>query len=1007
MVWGSRAASDFIPIRRAWREAVSTALHAVGGVFRLGIDRANFMDSSASLHPMLSAPAKRGRLPWPTAATRCRSAVRSMLVAVWAVAAFQPHSDAQTSRPIQVALESEAVDFSTHVLPLLHKTGCNNLSCHGAFQGQSGFRLSLFANQLNKDWDSLRERIDAVDPAKSRLLQKVRGDLDHGGGEPLPEGSAEYRLLEKWVLAGAERGGAAASWKLTTDPDELIVDASSQLNVRILASDGERRLDVTGLCRLRTRDAEVATVEAGGQITAHQRGRATQLTAEYGHTVAHFDLYVPLEHSVEDAVQAVGQPADDSDLDTIDSILSWRLRVLGVTPSERCEDGKFLRRITIDLAGRLPTLEELDTFEADSDPNKRAAAVDRLLSSREFSQKWGSWLARLTGCRPERTFLIRTAAGHLKIAPEHFVAWWCLWFADRIEEDWSCAEMINHVLLASSRDGDGFDQYSNWINQVTQDSTQSADLYRKKTTNDLFLRVYGQVMIRDVLPAFVGEAFLGSSLACAKCHDHPFEPWTQEEYKHLQSAFQFVRYDVAPRHSFAERQTIAKRVMWLTSGLAGFVLCGAWFLRRRRWHKTVLVIGSLTVIAMMIAGYVFHSFWYLIARQDPSSYQTAGANLAQAISSSISNEHHLIAIYAFTGLVLLTFVVALVAALRWLHASRTRFILCMSLLAAMTFSLCMAADAYFALGPGQDEGINLCIWLRRQYSDPDAYTGRSYWEVFEDDTTRSPADIMALKTASDGELSISDVRGRDDLMRWMAAGEQPPLARNLTNRIWTELMGRQLLREGSGGSDHHPASHPQLMNSLVSDFIGHEWSLKHLVRTIVLSDAYQRQSELGPGASSREVEYASFAKRPLIGPALVTALEQVTGIEYEYPNPDPNLHSPFLLSGYRPPKQTNVCRSMRMLYPTSDSTSGIGLDGTLFLLVDPSIQTRLTELQIPTTQEFPNRLNDLYRLGLSRTATQEEQALIEGFISSKSDRVEIWPDVVWTLINLEEFLTVE
>ena len=271
--------------------------------------------------------------------------------------------------------------FTKHVVPLLTKVGCSNRSCHGSFQGQSGFRLSLFGydpaldhQQLTTDGGrGLRVNTEQVD--QSQALRKPLGKLDHGGDQVLEEGSWQHHVLRRWVAAGAPYEADAAPYlaRLEVFPRELKLTEKQSLSLRTVAhfSDGTCE-EVTALTTFASNNESVAEVTDRGRLTAAGMGD-TAVVVSYAGGVVTCPVVVPqrTDTSFPDF------PANNR----IDELVAAKLRQVNIHPSGLSSDDQFLRRVSIDLIGTLPTPDEVRSFLADSRPDKRARAIDQLLEA--------------------------------------------------------------------------------------------------------------------------------------------------------------------------------------------------------------------------------------------------------------------------------------------------------------------------------------------------------------------------------------------------------------------------------------------------------------------------------------------------------------------------------------------------------------------------------------------------------------------------------------------------
>jgi hypothetical protein len=296
------------------------------------------------------------------------------------------------------------VDFATDVAPILSRYGCNSGGCHGKAGGQNGFQLSLFGFDKVFDHEAIAKlgrgrRIFAAAPEQSMLLTKATGHTPHGGGARFDSDSEAYRLIHRWIELGAPASSPDAPRvvRLHVTPNERILgqDGQQQLAITAEYSDGARR-DVTRQSDYSSNLDPVAMVDRDGLVQAVGQSGEAAVMARYQGQVAVFHAIVP--HG-----ESVASIPDFTPHNYIDELAAEKWKKLGLLPSPMCDDATFLRRVTVDLCGRLPTVDEAKAFLADTSSNKRQEAIDRLLDSPDypayFAMRWGAILrnSRLAG----------------------------------------------------------------------------------------------------------------------------------------------------------------------------------------------------------------------------------------------------------------------------------------------------------------------------------------------------------------------------------------------------------------------------------------------------------------------------------------------------------------------------------------------------------------------------------------------------------------------------------
>ncbi len=389
------------------------------------------------------------------------------------------------------------LSFELDVVPVLTARGCNSGACHGSARGQDGFHLSLFGYDPGGDRSRLVDelpgrRLNRALPERSLLLEKATGAVPHSGGALMAAGEADHETLLAWIREGAraDREDVAELSSVEVYPAEVLLRGAGEtvgLLVRAIYSDGTDR-DVTELARFRTSNEITAAPSAGGLVESGQPGEAF-ITASFGpHTVGVPVIVLPAEGGASYADPAEGSLPGN----WIDDLLEVKHRRLQVSPSAICSDEDFIRRVTLDTVGLLPTAAEREAFLADGRPahEKRAALVESLLARREFADLWVMKWAELLGIRSDNQGVSE------KSALLYFE-----WVRDQLAANVPVDRMVRELLTAS---GGTFGAPQSNFYQVERDTL--------------------------VLTENVAQAFLGIRLQCAQCHNHPFDRWTQDDY---------------------------------------------------------------------------------------------------------------------------------------------------------------------------------------------------------------------------------------------------------------------------------------------------------------------------------------------------------------------------------------------------------------------------------------------------------------------------------------------
>ncbi|HEX5103741.1 MAG TPA: DUF1549 and DUF1553 domain-containing protein [Pirellulaceae bacterium] len=438
----------------------------------------------------------------------------------------------------------ETPDFQRHVVPLLGTLGCNGRACHGSFQGQGGFRLSLFGYDFEADHAALaggdEPRVDAKAPHDSLALLKPTRQIDHDGGKRLDIDSWQYRLLSKWIAGGAKpvADDAADFAALEIEPAEvLLVKAGESVQLRVIArwSDGSRE-DVTPLCRYQTRDESIAVIDAGGKITSAGPGDT--------HVVVFYDNGVVPVPVIRPVTNLTGPQYPAASASTkIDELVLAKLRKLGVVPSERCTDEEFLRRASLDLTGTLPLPEEVRAFAADQSADKRRAKIDELLSRPTYAAWWATKFGDWTG-NGEQTGPVGGEQGLRR----RFSELWYEWLDRRLDENVPYDQIAAGIVLATSRrPGQSFDEYCTEMSGYFR-GENAADFAARETMPYFWSR--RALGPNEEKARAFAYSFLGVRLECAQCHKHPFDQWTKNDFDQFAAFFNGVRYGAGNRNEY-------------------------------------------------------------------------------------------------------------------------------------------------------------------------------------------------------------------------------------------------------------------------------------------------------------------------------------------------------------------------------------------------------------------------------------------------------------------------
>lgn len=386
-----------------------------------------------------------------------------------------------------------AVDFDTEVIPILTKAGCNAAACHGAAAGRGGLKLSLFGG--DPAWDHAEivhqlegRRVNMVRPDESLILAKPTEQIAHEGGYRLEYDGADAALLLRWITEGAGRGTSRRCIRVDVTPPLATVPVGARLNITVRAHfDDGTSADVSRWAVYQSTDDGAVTVSPDGQLSIQRRGRHAIIVSYLSH-VQSIQVTVPLSDTPVDLANAPRQ-------NWIDDEIFETLSALRLPPSAAASDAQLLRRLRLDLTGRLPTTEEARRYLGNPDSRKFDQLVDELLGSDAFVEFWTFQLATLLRVQSQPNETDGARAFHA-------------WLRRQLQGDVPWSDVTSAMLMAQ---GDTHEVGPANFYRVARGPREQAE--------------------------YVTEALLGVRLRCANCHNHPLDRWTQDDYHGLAAIF--------------------------------------------------------------------------------------------------------------------------------------------------------------------------------------------------------------------------------------------------------------------------------------------------------------------------------------------------------------------------------------------------------------------------------------------------------------------------------------
>ena len=391
---------------------------------------------------------------------------------------------------------SKPLNFVNDIAPILTKADCNTGGCHAkAITGQRGFRLSLLGFEPEDDYEHIVKegrgrRVFPQAPDQSLLLLKAANIVPHGGGKKLDPQSEGYQTLVRWIGEGMPYSSEndATLTAIEVEPKKLAMKVNTTQALKVVArySDGSTR-DVTAMSLFEANDRSMAEADATGLVKTLGLPGNVAVMVRYSGKVSTFSISIPL-----------GAPVDalPPSKNFIDDLVFANLKEIGVPPSPVIDDATFLRRVTLDIAGRLPTIAETEAFLASTDPKKRDLAINQLLTTPDYADYFANkWTALLKNKREDAADITANFAFHA-------------WMRDSLLANLPYDALVRQILGATGT------IVSNppvaWYKRVKEPNLQHED---------------------------VAQLFLGVRMQCAQCHHHPFERWSQRDYHALTAFF--------------------------------------------------------------------------------------------------------------------------------------------------------------------------------------------------------------------------------------------------------------------------------------------------------------------------------------------------------------------------------------------------------------------------------------------------------------------------------------
>ncbi len=439
---------------------------------------------------------------------------------------FQPNSDG-------ISETTEVPDFQKHVSPLLGRLGCNGRACHGSFQGQGGFTLSLFGYDFDADLKALLDkeagRVDVKQPLESKILCKPVDAEMHEGGQRFKKDGWEYWVLRKWIEAGAPKSNASKMdivqklVRLEVSPLEINFtskDATKSIHAVAIWEDGSQE-DVTSLCRFSSNDTSIAMIDGKGLVTGGEVGD-THVVVSYDNAVVPVSMLRPIGKSGQLQQQIANAKSE------IDKLVLKKLDKMGILPSNTATDAEFFRRASLDVAGTLPTSDQVRKFLDDPSADKRAKSIESLLASPGYSAWWTTFLCDMTGNNDDQL-------RNFSPLPQHSSQHWYQWIYARVAKNVPYDQIVEGIVTAVSREPN--ESYLEYCEKMTiACGDKSGKSFADRSDMMYYWARQNQKTAEEKAISFA-YAFCGVRIQCAQCHKHPFDQWSKQDFDQFERLF--------------------------------------------------------------------------------------------------------------------------------------------------------------------------------------------------------------------------------------------------------------------------------------------------------------------------------------------------------------------------------------------------------------------------------------------------------------------------------------
>lgn len=920
------------------------------------------------------------------------STVRGSVLTAWLVAFSL----------IRVADATDVPSFARHVTPLLSRLGCNGGSCHGAVQGQNGFRLSLFGADPQADYAQMRRaeagrRVNLLRPENSLLLLKARGAVPHGGGMVTRADSPEYAILSQWVAAGApldslEDGRVVA---LKVSPQHRTTQTAGTYSLTVEAEfEGGLSEDVTHLCSFEPKADGIAAVDRDGTVTALTAG-STAVLVRFGSEPVMAAVEVTRPGMIDEAAFSAAQP-----FNALDERIIAKLRRLNIPPTGLIDDAGFLRRIRLDVTGQLPTPDEVVEFLEDNDPEKRSKKIDQLLHESGYAAVWALKFCDILGAADFGVY-----ADGLK--KEQDAPRFQAWIRARLEENTPYDEFVERILTATGREGRSLEEWSEEVVALQAGyATPRSDLevYAKRRTLDTYWQRKGANGVKGTLQ--LAHSFLGLRLECAQCHRHPHDVWQQDDLLSFANFFTRVRtvgFNGQNEKKYPEEgklfkkfndegKRLAEEVKKLKSGKGKQSADAA----KKAQQDANRIRNEATRAEQQLASFERQVADFTKRRDAlPADQKQQREQFTQQIEQAAAkaSEQKKLADEKRKQLEPLDKVIVENATLQKEIRELER-------------------RSKYLPGEVAKRILHAQIHILSEEQAP-----KSFASVTSPLGTQKSETYRLLGETEPVSIGPED-DPREKVVAWLRQPDNPFFTRAIVNRVWAHYFGRGIVDPPDDLSPFNPPSHPQLLDDLCSGFVSNGYDLKWLHRTILNSRTYQQSSVTA--SRSDLAAYAAFPLRRLPAEVLLDTLNQATGTTesmdmkyYHWPEEMRTVEIPYM------PRNSFVAFMLEQ-FGRPDRNSSIQCDcerqsdASMLQILSFANHPRVwKKIEAPNglvaklvkeASDPQQQIERLYLNTVSRPPLDAELATCLEYVEESESREKGLQGILWGLINTKEFI---